>query len=69
VGGLSKTLFYRVFDGRQSCNDALVHKIRVMKPEAMLDAYGGIRYLAILHGNVEVDPDQHSFAFEVNISN
>jgi hypothetical protein len=40
-----------------------------MEVEAMLDTHGGIRDLAILHGDVEVNPDQYSFAFEINIGN
>ena len=43
--------------------------IRIFKGEAVLDAYCGIRDLAILEGNVEVDPDQDSFIFEVDVGN
>jgi len=56
-------------DGGQSCNDALVLEISMVKPETMLDTYGGIRDLAVLHGDVEVNPDQHSFSFEINVGN
>jgi hypothetical protein len=42
-------------------------EISIMRLESILDAYGGIRDLAILHGDVEVDPDQHSFSFKINI--
>lgn len=60
-------MFHRVFDGRQSRNDALVLEISIMKHEGMLDAYGGIGDLSILHGDVEIDPNQHSFTFEFNV--
>lgn len=64
---MRQTLFYRVTDGGQSCNDALVLEISTVMLEAILDAYRGIRDLAIFHGNVEVDPDQHPFASEIKI--
>jgi len=41
----------------------------MVKPKTMLGTYGGIRDLAILHRDVEVNPDQHSFAIEINVSN
>ena len=39
-----------------------------MDPETAFGTYSRIGDLAILHRDVEVNPDQHSFAFEVNVS-
>lgn len=64
---MNQTVFYRVFDGRQSGNNALVLEVRIVKPELMLDAYRGICDLAILHGDIKVDPDQHSLVLENDI--
>jgi len=46
-----------IFDGRQSCNDALVPKISMTELTTMLDAYCWVRDLAILHGDIEINPN------------
>ena len=54
---ISQTLVDGIRDGGQSCNDALVLEISTSKPKTMSATYGRIRDLAILHGDVEVNPD------------
>ena len=54
---INQTFVYGMCDSGQSCNDALVLEISMVKPKTMLGTYGGIRDLAILHGDVEVNPD------------
>jgi len=53
----SQTVFDGMCDGGQSCNDALVLAISAGKSEKMVATYGRIRDLAILHGDVKVNPD------------
>lgn len=67
---MRQTLVYDMFDGGQSRDDALVVDVSAVKPEAMLNfTHSGIGNRSILHRNIEVDPNQHSFSFEVNVSN
>lgn len=57
VRWISQTFIYGVCDGGQGRDDTLVLEINTVKLKTMLDTYGGIRDLAILHGDVEVNPN------------
>lgn len=66
---MEQTLFYGIFDGGQSRDDALGLEMRMVRSEDDLDTHCGIRDLPILHRDVEVDPNQYSFTSEVNVDN
>jgi len=67
VERMGQTVSDGMCDGRQSRDDALVLEISAGKAATMVATYGRIRDLAILHGDVEVNPNQYSFAFKVNV--
>ena len=54
---ISQTIFDGIFYGGQSRNNALVLEISTGKSATMVATYGRIRDLAILHGNVKINPD------------
>jgi hypothetical protein len=49
-------------------------RLEKISPETVLQrwwvyTYGRISYLAVLHGDIEVNPDKHALGFKINIGN
>lgn len=66
-----RTVFEGILDGRESGDDTLLGAPKsarlCKKNRAMSETYSGVRDLAILHGDIEVDTDEDTLALEVKI--